>query len=570
VTRSPAQRWLAIGLPMAAGVGLLALGLVLMPGAREVEQAARRALPRPIAPPPPAAVAVPPPSTPLPPDLAASVRTADAATLAMMTRTMIADGRPVSTRQVAYDLVASGRPAVALAYMAARPDGQDPALWPLKVETLRKIGRQAEAEALLAAAAQRAGGIAPSAIVQAGYALNRPDLLIVAARHGAIPPPDARLAQDLAQRAEARGRMDWIAELDRLGTDWRSRDPWLALRVALRQGDSAAAQRAIAGLPAKDQDAARGALMTRTGDRAGMRGLLMAEAARPDAPIPDIAERLLALDARDDALALLRRAAAGDPPTTPVAQRLLYLMGPRPAAADRDWLRQRALTGPATEQARWLALYAERDRPAAALAFVQRHPLAARTDVAITRLQLAQAAGDPVAARGAMAALLDGRSLDAATLRRISGLADGLDPAQSRLLAERRIAAGVAGPRDRLDLAWAAWNAGDAAGTRDWLRDYLAEAPADLPALRLMADAQARLGGAAAARPWLERALLQAPPQGRTRAELLDRLGRHAEALDLVTALRRESPRDTGLATLQARLLIAAGQPTRARAVLTP
>ena len=238
----------------------------------------------------------------------------------------------------------------------------------------------------------------------------------------------------------------------------------------------------------------------------------------------------------------------------------------RPAIGPRPLERQ---SRPADEQGRWLAAYAERDSPAAALAFVQRHPLAARTEIAMLRLGLAQAAGERGAARAAMATLLDGRTLDPATLRRVSAWAGGLEPSQARTLAERRIAAGMAGPRDRLDLAWAAWNAGDAARTRDLLRDHLAETPGDLSALRLMADAQARLGGAAAARPWLERALAQAPA-GRARAELLDRLGRRGEALGLVTDLRRAAPRDTELAALQARLLIASGQPGRARAVLTP
>lgn len=570
--RHPSQRWMAIGLPIAAGLAILGLGLALMPGPREVEQAARRAAPpAPSALPAATPVIAAAPATPAPPELAPAIRSADAAELVRLTQALIDRGVAVTTAQVAYDLAAAGRPAVALAYLAARPDGATPATWPLRIELLRKLGRDKEAQALLATAATRPGGVPAAAIVAAGYALDRPDLIITAVASGAIPPPDAKLAHDLAQRAEARGRLDWIARLDRAGgADWRASDPWLALRVASRTGDQAAVSRAIDALPAGERDAARTAWMTRTGDRAGLRAAIGAQAARPGADLPVLAERLLALDARADAIALLRRAAADQSPGSAVGQRLLYLMGPRPAPADRDWLRVRALAGDASEQARWLAAYAERDTPATALAFVQRHPLAARTDVAILRLQLAQAAGDRAAARQAMATLLDGRSLEPVTLRRVSGLADGLDPAQARSLAERRIAAGIAGPRDRLDLAWAAWNAGDAAATRDRLRDYLAEAPGDLPALRLMADAQARLGGPAAARPWLERALLQAPHTGRTRVELLDRLGRRDEALALVTAMRRDAPRDTELAALHARLLIAAGQPGRARAVLTP
>ncbi len=566
------QRWMAIALPVGAGSAILALGLFLMPSAREVEQAERRAAP-PAAPvaetPDPIPVATPAPVASHP-DLASALKTGDAATLAALTATLIEQQVPVTTVQVAYDLVANGRPAVALAYLAKRPDGAVPAHWPLRVETLRKLGRTAEAVALLDQAARQPSGVAPPALIAAGYALDRPDLIIAAAASGAIPPPDARLAHDLAQRAEAKGHLDWIAALERTrAADWRTGDPWLALRVALRRGDRAGAERAIATLPAGERDAAQTELLARTGDRAGERQQILMQAARPGAPLPDLAERLLALGARDDAIALLRRAASGQPVGAPAAQRLLYLMGPRPVEEDRAWLRAQALSGPAAEQSRWLAAYAEREAPATALSVTERHPLAARTDIVLLRLQLAQAVGDRAAARRAVAVLLDGRPLEPRLLRRVGARADGIEPHQAHLLAERRIAEGVAGPRDRLDLAWAAWNAGDAARARDQLRDYLAETPNDASALRLMADAQATLGGTAAARPWLERALAQTPG-GRTRAELLDRLGRRAEALALVERLRREAPRDTELAALQARMLIAAGQPGRARAVLTP
>ena len=566
------QRWMAIALPVGAGAAILALGLFLMPSAREVEQAERRAVPpaAPVAQAPDAIPVATPAPVPSHPDLAAALKTGDAATLAALTATLIEEHVPVTTAQVAHDLVASGRPAVALAYLAARPDGAAPTHWPLRVETLRKLGRTAEAQALLAQAARQPSGVAPPALIAAGYALDRPDLIIAAAASGAIPPPTPTLAHDLAQRAEAKGRLDWIAALERTrAADWRTGDPWLALRVALRQGDRAGAERAIAALPAGERDAAQADLLARIGDLAGQRQQILAQAARPGAPLPVLAERLLALDARGDALALLRRAATGQPVGAPAAQRLLYLMGPRPAEGDREWLRAQAQSGPAAEQTRWLAAYAEREGPATALAVTERHPLAARTDVALLRLQLAQAAGDRAAARRAVAVLLDGRALEPGMLRRVSALAEGLDPRQAHMLAERRIAGGVAAPRDRLDLAWAAWNAGDAARTRDQLRDYLAGMPNDATALRLMADAQAKLGGAAAARPWLERALAQTPG-GPARVALLDRLGRRPEALALVERLRREAPRDTELAALQARMLIAAGQPGRARAVLTP
>lgn len=537
---------------------------MLLPGRREILHAERRAQPiAPVSALPSPALPAPPVQSQAHPAIAAAIPTADAATLAALTTRLIDEGVAVSTVQVAYDLVAAGRPALALAYLAARPDGVTPATWRLRVDLLNKTGRIAEATALVTQAA-RTRGVVAADLIAAAYAIDRTDLVIIAAANHVIPPPDAALALDLARRADKAGRDDLIALLDRTRVDWRAGDPWLAIRVATRTGDRAAALRAADQLPADQRAAARETILA--GDREGLRAELLARAdAQPEA----MAERLLAAGYRDDARAVLRRAATNLPPTAPATQRLLYLMGPRPGADDLGWLKQRALHGDAAAQRGWLGVYAEHDRPAEALAFVSRHPLAARTDVMLLRLALARSAGDAAAGRNVLAGLLDGRTLDPAQIRALSAAAPaGLNAAQAGAIAQRRVAAGVADPRDPLDLAWTAWNAGDAKSAAGWLRDHLATTPTDLPALRLMADVQAKLGGARAARPWLERALAQTPPQSRARAELLDRLGRRNEAVTLVEALRVDAPQDRALAALHARLLIAQGQPGRARTVL--
>ena len=565
------HNWLAVGVPMLAGVTLLGGGLLLLPDRREVLHAARRAQPLP----PPAAVihaaipiARPVALPPAPPSIGAEIPTADAARLAALTAQSIRDGQAATTLQVAYDLIAARRPAVALAYLAMRPDGSTAATWRLRVDLLRQTGRAADAATLVAQAAGTRGAVPAKELIAAAYAIDRPELLITAAASGAIPPPDAALALNLARRADRTGRGDLIAALDRATcADWRGADPWLAIRVAKREKDTAAALRAVDRLPVDQRDAAREAILTDAGDREELRRMLLARAAAPNAPVEMLAEQLLATGHRDDAEAVLRQAAAGRPVTHAATQRLLYLMGPRPAADDLDWLKQQTMRGDPAEQPGWLDIYAQRDRPAEALAFLSRHPLAARTDVMLTRLSLARAAGNTSAARNLAAALLDGRPLDAAQLRRLSAAAP-TDIAAAGTLAKRRVAAGVAEPRDALDLAWAAWNAGDAAGTIRWLRDHLQTTPDDPVALRLMADAQARTGGTAAARPWLERALAQTPPDSRARAELLDRLGRRAEAVAAVERLRANAPQDRTLVALHARLLIAQGQPGRAKLVL--
>ena len=567
---------LAVVLPVGIGVVMLGGALLLLPGQREVRHAERRAQPVPASavPPPPIAVIAPPPVAlpPSPPAIATMIPTADAATLARMTAELIADGVGVTTRQVAYDLVAAKRPAVALAYLAERPDGAQPDTWRLRADLLHSIGRSGEAAVMVAAAARRNSGIAPADIVALGYALDRPDLIVAAAASGAIPPPDATLALDLARRADRARRDDLIAALDRATTaNWRAADPWLAIRIATRRGDTAAALAAVTGLPAAQQDAAREAIVTKAGDRAAMRTMLLARADAPGSPRETVAEQLLAAGFRDDAIGVLKAAAVGQPVEARGVQRLLYLMGPRPAAADRAWLRQQALRGDVADQRAWLAVYADRDRPSEALAFVARHPLSGQTDILLKRAALARAANDAAAGRVAIAGLLDGRTLDAAQVRALSAVQPvGGDPAQASAITRMRVASGVAAPRDSLDLAWAAWNGGDARQAATWLRGYLAEEPTDVAALRLMADVQAKAGGAAAAKPWLERALAQTPVNSRAQAELLDRLGRDAEALRVVEGLRRDAPSDRALAAMQARLLIAQGQPGAARLALAP
>ncbi len=562
---------LAIVLPAIAGLGLLAGGLMLLPNDREILHAERRAQPAPAASSSiPSAPVVPPTLPPAHPAIAAQVATADAATLAALTTQLIADGQSVTTLQVAYDLVAAKRPAVALDYLAARPDGEAEATWRLRVDLLGQTGRTADAAALVAQAAQKRGPVPAADIVAAAYAIDRPDLVIVAAANHVIPPPDAALSLDLARRADKAGRNDLIALLDKAtAANWRAADPWLAIRIAARAKDTAAGLRAADYLPVDQRAAARETILTEAGDRDGLRTELLAHAAALGAQPEKDAERLLAAGFRGDAMAVLRRGATGQPPAAPAAQRLLYLMGPRPGADDLAWLKQQSLQGSATEQRSWLARYAERDRPGEALAFLSRHPLASQTDVMLMRLSLARTAGNEAAGRAVLIGLLDGRALDAAQVEALSAAAPArIEPAQAAAIAKRRIASGVAAPRDQIDLAWTAWNAGDAKGAAKWLGEHLETAPTDLPALRLMADVQARIGGDRAARPWLERALAQTPADGKARVDILEKLGRRADALAIVERLRAETPRDRSLAAQHARLLIAQGQAGRARTVL--
>ncbi|EPR09670.1 hypothetical protein M527_05960 [Sphingobium indicum IP26] len=564
--------------PIAGGGLLIAAAVLLMPSHWQIADAIRRATFAP----PPVAMPLPPPGTAIlmqrfaqgkslsPPDLQrllnASVATADAKVLGRLADALARGGAPVSSARLTYDIMAGGRPEVALAFLEGRPDRAAPAHWRLRFDLHRKVG-DAQGAADLARAAVMNPGTAPAKdLVEASYALGQPDLLILAAEHGAMAPLDPARSLDLASWANAAGRYDLIARIDRFGTPrWRERNPWLAMTLAQRSGDIRSALRYAAMLPT-GRDAARESIVMASGNGDAVRRWLLDRAAEPGADRPAIAQRLLERGFRSDSIALLRQQSAASNDAVSDA-RMLYLMGPRPVAQDLAWLKERASADPT-----WVQPYVERAGPAEALAFLEAAGSADSNDILVQRIALANAARDRAAAARALDRLLDGRPLSAAQLK--AAAAARVPPERAAYydlaLANARIANGAAEPLDRLRLAWDGWNRGDAREAAGQLQVYLRERPDDREALSLMADAQAKLKGEAGARPWIERSLALAPPLSVERAELLARLGRTAEATAIVEALRRAAPADRKLDIMLARLLIAAGDPGRARKVLRP
>ena len=473
-----------------------------------------------------------------------SLAEADGATLAELVAALAARGAPPTRLAIVDDLVARHRPDVALALIDAAPTSEAPGLWRRRVDSTRATGDTRGAQALLAAAAARPG-IAPAAdIIAVAYALNAEPLILVAAEHGAVPRPDRALALDLARRWSAQPAL--IARLDRVaGPDWRRDDPWLAMRLAMARKDRTAALAAAAMLPPAQRGMAREDLLARLGDTAGLRAELIDRAGREPAARPALAERLLAMGARDDATRLLQTIVAT--PDDQAARRLLYLWGPRPGAAALAWLRQRAADAPDAEtRARWLSLYARRDRPQAALTVLERDTAGTRTPLLLTRLELAAAAGDAGASTRALAALLDGRDLSAAQLAQATGaMLPATDARLRASLAKRRIAAGQALAGDRMDIAWTAWNAHDLPAARAAVAAQLAAQPDDAAALMLMAEIEDRGGSPAHARRW------------------------RTSALAAVRRRRAQAPADRALMADEGRLLVALGQAGAARALLS-
>lgn len=564
--------------PILGGGVLLAATVLLMPNRWQIADAIRRGTFSP----PPTAIPLPPPDTAQlmqrfsegkrleSPDLqrlmAASSARASASTLSAIADALAKNGAPVATDRVSYDILATGRQAVALAFLESRPDRADPALWRLRFDLHRKTGDLTGATDLLRTAVMAPGNAPPPDLVEAAYALATPEILITAAEHGAIPPLSRAQSLDLALWANTAQRYDLISRIDRAGTPgWRADNPWLAMTLAQRSGDTGSALRYAALLPS-GRDAARESIIMASGNPQAIRQYLLAQASAKGADRSAIAQRLLDNGFRPDAIALLRQQSMKGASNVDVSARMLYLMGPRPALEDLNWLRSRASADP-----RWLVAYIEREQPAKALAFVESRPAADSSDMLVQRIALANAARDRVAAARALDGLLDGRPLSAMQLKAAATATVPADRAAryALALARARMAAGQGEPFDRLTLAWDGWDRGNAAETVGHLQGYLRDRPDDRAALRLMADAQAKLRGEAAARPWLERLLANTLPSIE-RAELLNRLGRTSDAMAMVETLRQTSPNDRRLKIMLSRLLIASGDPGRARKVLRP
>ena len=498
--------------------------------------------------------------------LAGSAPKADAAMLNAVADKLAEVGSPASTMGTTYEIMAGGRPAVARAFIEARPDKHRAEFWRLRFAVARAAGDMAGAQALLLSAVNAPGSAPAKDIVEASFEQGMPEMMIPAAERGSIPRLDRARSLDLARYAAGTGRYDLISRIDRAGSaDWRLDDPWLAMTLARKAGDTQAALRYAAMLP-EGQAGAKDAILLASGDREAIRAYLLENARTGVGSRPVIAQQLLEAGHRGDAMALLMDEAAQRSPEDPIAARLLYLMGPRPDPAGLIWLGKRAAA-----DTKWLPVYLEREQPRKALAFLEANDPGQGTDQLLQRLKLAAAARDRESAARSLDRLLDGRALTPAQLATASAqMQPGMAGRYILALARARVAAGAPLPSDRRDLAWDAWKRNDMREASGQLQAHLRSEPGDLDALRLMANVAARQQGKSAERPWLERALAQTPRVSRDRIDLLERLNRKSEALAVIEELRAQSPTDKNLAIIQSRLLIATGNPGRAQQVVQP
>ncbi|MBM3567716.1 MAG: tetratricopeptide repeat protein, partial [Alphaproteobacteria bacterium] len=286
-----------------------------------------------------------------------------------------------------------------------------------------------------------------------------------------------------------------------------------------------------------------------------------------------LAFQLLELDRRDLAEPAFRALAASAAPDSNDVGQLLYLWGPRPTAAQIDWIEARAQGASGEARLAWLRKLLDVNAYARVIAFYERQP---------------DDAGRPAYIE-ALVRLRDGRRLAAAIEGRIAAGAGVEELRQLARLGEQesqlRPALGALQallakqPDDAPALAQAgriAFYLNRRNEARDALARLLARAPGDYQSNFIYAEVLAAEKRIAAARPHFQRALelvraepVQTYPMRLTEAQTLQRLGRREEALAAFKDLVEERPRDASLRADYVAALLDAGRTAEARQMLT-
>jgi tetratricopeptide (TPR) repeat protein len=324
-----------------------------------------------------------------------------------------------------------------------------------------------------------------------------------------------------------------------------------------------------------------GAVLRRLGRPAEFVGFLRDRAKAPGTPPKErraIASMLLSAGDKRDAETIYRALAAEEPPSSDDLVQLLFLWGPRPTAAQLDWLEARARGSSGATKAAWLRrllLVGAADRVVAVAG--ADNAVATNRDVAAVQIE-------------ALAALHRGDELDRAIATQLDRETDPARLAaygREALDAGRRATARQAfqkllavAPNDRRALRQAglfAFVDQDYRRCRELLGRYLAGGSGDWEVHYYYGESLLRDDRKDTARQQLQLALAEidraaAPTfdMRQARAALLYRLGRTQEALDLYDALLREQPRNKDLRADFAAVLIQLGRLDRASRVLSP
>ena len=266
-----------------------------------------------------------------------------------------------------------------------------------------------------------------------------------------------------------------------------------------------------------------------------------------------LASRLVDLNDRNGAVAVMLAAAAGKKPSSPEVEQLMYLWGPRDAPDAVAWTTERALSAPLAEMSEWLEHLAYLGDPSAVISVAERHPTVFAQSAAAVRTYGAAL----VAAHTKTSLDLRSAVASASAPDQLTALAQlALDTKQPAVAWEAARAATVARPRNKETLLLAAQAAAAVRRSDDAASLYLqvlATGPQPAEIYVDAGDALISAKRAADGRKILAMALsgLPADPatvaSARTKARAFVLLGRYDEASALLTSWLARLPTHAGL-----------------------
>ena len=427
--------------------------------------------------------------------------------LVWLTAAIAAGGSP-AVEAARLSVLTSIAPGQALPLLASRLAADRQRLTPLRVAALLRTGQTAEAQTELRSFLRDLSPAQQDATLQETLAI--------------LPPGDALPVMRIG--ASVIGRADWVAAYDDALVKAGLIDE---LRASLRA-------RAVAA----------------GGDTKQLQAL---------------ASRLVELNDRKGAVAVMLAAAAGKAPGSPEVEQLMYLWGPRVAPEAVAWTSERALAGPLAELPKWLEHLAYLGDPAAVISVVQRRPAVFLQSAAAVRTYgAALVATNVKAAPDLRAAIAAASAPD--ELNALAQLA--LDTKQPALAWQAARAALVGLPRDKEALVLAAQAASALRRSDDAASLYLqllATGPQSTEIYVDAGDAMIAAKRAADGRKVLQAALARLPADpatvasARLKARALVLLGRNGEAKAVLNPWLERLPNHAGLKADMIQLELAPG-----------
>ncbi|MDO9711748.1 tetratricopeptide repeat protein [Paracraurococcus lichenis] len=303
---------------------------------------------------------------------------------------------------------------------------------------------------------------------------------------------------------------------------------------------------------------------------------LVGRPALPAALRRQLAFRLLEAGDKRAAERAFRTLAATAPPDSPDVRQLLFLWGPRPGAAELQWLEARGRQADAGEQAAWMRILTDRGAPARAIALYRAEARDSVPEPLLDAYLGALEAQDDRAALAAAvrAALPQARA--AGPLRHLARLAARTgNTALEQQVLERLVATGESGPDVQYRLGALAYLRRDRETAERLLSGFVAATGGNAESWTLLGDLAAGRRETAVARQRYGEALRRIDAAGdrsrqarAARAHLLHCLGQETEAVRLYEALLAERPGDDTVRADYAAMLLGQGALQRAREIL--